>query len=240
MMKKLGLIGGTGPESTLIYYKEITSRVSQKMGGHTFPPLTIESLSVFEVLPLAMAHDYDGLTQYLLGGIRSLAAAGANFAALTGITPHVVFDRLEKASPIPLVSMIDTTAEYLMVHHLNKVLLLGTLPTMEGTFVKKPLEAKGIKVTVPSPEEQKLINHKIETELEYGNVTDSFCQELKAICNHYIATNGAEAVILGCTELPLAFARIALTVSTVDVMEIHIDALVEKIVSSASGKTGSK
>ncbi|MGI6262287.1 MAG: aspartate/glutamate racemase family protein [Succiniclasticum sp.] len=232
-MKKLGLIGGTGPESTLIYYKEITGRVCQKMGSHTFPPLTIESMSVFKVLPLAIAHDDDGLTQYLLGGIRNLAAAGADFAALTGITPHVVFERLEKASPIPLVSMVETTAAYLTAHHLEKVLLLGTLPTMEGTFVKRPLEAKDIHVTVPSAEEQALINHKIETELEYGNVTDSFCGELKNICERCRAVRGVEAIILGCTELPLAFARISLSIPTIDVMEIHIDALVEQIVGSA-------
>jgi aspartate racemase len=231
-MKKLGLIGGTGPESTLIYYKEITSRFAKRCGGHAFPPLTIESLSVFEVLPMAIAHDYDGLTSYLLKGFRNLAAAGADFAALTGITPHVVFDRLEKSSPIPLVSMVDTTADYLTAHHLKKVLLLGTLPTMEGTFVKVPLETKGIHVTVPSPEEQALINHKIETELEYGKVTDSFCQELNNICNHYITACSTSAVILGCTELPLAFAHISLSVPTVDVMEIHIDALVDRIMAS--------
>lgn len=86
-VKKLGLIGGTGPESTLFYYHELVYGVSERMGGSFFPPLTIENLNIFKMLGFCQRQEYDGLADYLLGGIRSLAAAGADFAAFTGITP---------------------------------------------------------------------------------------------------------------------------------------------------------
>lgn len=111
-MNKLGLIGGTNPESTIEYYRQIEYGVQKKSGRSFFPNLTIESLSVFDVLGFCKRQDYEGLTEYLLNGIRNLAASGAQYAALTGITPHIVFDRLSGKSPIPLISMVDTARRY--------------------------------------------------------------------------------------------------------------------------------
>lgn len=107
-MHKLGLIGGTGPESTLLYYRELTHRVEEKSGA--LPPLVIESLSVYRVLEYCQKNDDAGLAAYLLDGINNLARAGAEAATLTGITPHRVFDRLQAASPLPLISMLDVSA----------------------------------------------------------------------------------------------------------------------------------
>ena len=133
-MKKLGLIGGIGPESTIEYYRSIEYGVQKKSGQNFFPNITIESLNVFDVLNLCKNQDYDGLTDYLLNGINQLSAAGVQYAALTGITTHIVFDALSKVSPIPLVSMVDTASEFTKAHSYRKVCLLGTLPTMNGTF----------------------------------------------------------------------------------------------------------
>lgn len=133
-MKKLGLIGGIGPESTIEYYRSIEYGVQKKSGQNFFPNITIESLNVFDVLNLCKKQDYDGLTDYLLNGINQLSAAGVQYAALTGITTHIVFDALSKVSPVPLVSMVDTASEFAKAHRYRKVCLLGTLPTMNGTF----------------------------------------------------------------------------------------------------------
>ena len=143
-MKKLGLIGGIGPESTIEYYRSIEYGVQKKSGQNFFPNITIESLNVFDVLNLCKNQDYDGLTDYLLNGINQLSAAGVQYAALTGITTHIVFDALSKVSPVPLVSMVDTASEFAKAHRYRKVCLLGTLPTMNGTFFQKSFESKSL------------------------------------------------------------------------------------------------
>ena len=120
-MKKLGLIGGIGPESTIEYYRSMGYGVQKKSGQNFFPNITIESLNVFDVLNLCKNQDYDGLTDYLLNGINQLSAAGVQYAALTGITTHIVFDALSKVSPVPLVSMVDTASEFAKAEKLTKV-----------------------------------------------------------------------------------------------------------------------
>lgn len=232
-MTKLGLIGGTGPESTLIYYKKITNGYAKALNQDRFPSLIIDSLSVFDVLAYTQKHDYDGLTNYLLHGINNLAAGSATFAALTGITPHIVFDRLQKQSPIPLVSMMETTVEYLQAQQYHSVLLLGTYTTMHEFFFKKVVADNGINVVVPTDEEQKKINHLIATELEYGKVTDHAKDFLSQLCDHYRQQTDIQAVILGCTELPLAFDQMNVSLPTVDVMKVHIQALIKRLVKSA-------
>ena len=167
-MNKLGLIGGTGPGSTVEYYKGIEYGVQKKSGRNFFPNLTIESLSVFDVLNFCEKQDYAGLTAYLLKGICNLTAAGAQYAALTGITPHIVFDELSKASPIPLISMVDTARDYAAANGYKKICLLGTLPTMEGTFFQNFFSKRGVEVVTPNAEERNYIGTKIESELEFG------------------------------------------------------------------------
>lgn len=228
-MNKLGLIGGTGPESTIEYYKGIEYGVQQKSGRSFFPNLTIESLSVFEVLGFCEKQDYDGLTEYLLKGIRNLAAAGAQYAALTGITPHVVFDDLSEVSPIPLVSMVDTARDYAAAQGYRKICLLGTLPTMEGTFFQSSFAKRGIEVITPNAEEKSYIGTKIETELEFGKVLPETQRAFKEIAERIICEEQVQAVVLGCTELPLIFNGVELPVPYIDVMQVHINTLVNLI-----------
>lgn len=228
-MNKLGLIGGTGPESTIEYYKGIEYGVQQKAGRSFFPNLTIESLSVFDVLEFCGKQDYAGLTAYLLKGIRNLAAAGANYAALTGITPHIVFEELSKASPIPLISMVDTARDYAAAQGYKKICLLGTLPTMEGEFFQSSFAKCGIEVVTPNAEERNYIGTKIETELEFGKVLPETQQKFKEIAERIIKEEQVQAIVLGCTELPLIFKSVELPVPYIDVMQVHINTLVDLI-----------
>ena len=161
-MKKLGLIGGIGPESTIEYYRSIEYGVQKKSGQNFFPNITIESLNVFDVLNLCKKQDYDGLTDYLLNGINQLSAAGVQYAALTGITTHIVFDALSKVSPVPLVSMVDTASEFAKAHRYRKVCLLGTLPTMNGTFFQQSFESKGIEVITQMRQRKSILVEKLK------------------------------------------------------------------------------
>lgn len=141
-MKKLGMIGGTGPESTIEYYRRIEAGVQEKTGY--FPELVIESLSVFDVLKFCRMRDYDRLTDYLLKGFHILADAGCDFACLTGMTPHIVFDQIRKESPIPVISMIDAACEEAERLNFKTIALMGTYPTMSGSFFRKPFEQRGV------------------------------------------------------------------------------------------------
>ncbi|NMN00224.1 aspartate racemase [Bifidobacterium sp. DSM 109958] len=229
-MRKLGLIGGTGPESTIIYYREITDGVRRRLGRDRFPHLSIESLDVFEVLDFCKRDDHAGLVDYLARGIADLASAGAEFAAFTGITPHVVFDEVARRSPIPIVSMLDMSLRYAADRHYGRVALLGTGPTMDGDFFQRPFRSHGIDVVTPDDEDRRYIAKAIETELEYGIVRPTTQKTLRDIAVRLAERRHAEAIVLGCTELPLAFDGIDLPVDVMDVMRIHVDALIDRIV----------
>lgn len=233
-MKKLGLIGGTGPESTLMYYKSIEQGVQEKVGKPFFPHMTIESLSVFEVLHFCDAGDLEGLAGYLAEGFRNLAAAGCDFAALTGITPHIVIDRVRERSPIPIVSIIDTAADYASAKGFTRVGLLGTYPTMSGTFFQENFRRKGIDVVRPHEDEMRFIGEKIETELEYGRVVPETRGRVMEIVRRMRDDEQIQAVVVGCTELPLLFKDAESPVEKIDVMEVHIDALIRMILEQQS------
>lgn len=226
-MNKIGLIGGTGPESTIEYYRQIEYRVQEKTGR--FPNLVIESLSVFEVLRYCAQRDYQGLVDYLVKGFQSLSNAGADFACLTGITPHVVFDEIAARSPIPVISMVETASERASAQGLHRVALLGTYPTMSGSFFQKAFAARNIDVITPSEENMQYIGQKIETELELGQVLPETQKKLCEICEGLVAGGGAQAIVLGCTELPMILNEQLLSVPCFDVMQIHIEKLVSLI-----------
>ena len=221
-MKKLGLIGGMGPESTIPYYHDIVYGVQKKTGKDFFPPLTIESVNVFEVLQLCSKEDYDALTDYLLSAISHLVNSGADFAALTANTPHIVFDRLQNASPIPLISIVEAARDEAVRRGTHKLGLLG-----------KPFHDSGIDIIVPNVEEMDFINYKISSELEHGIVKKETLSIFQNIISHMKKENSIESVILGCTELPLLLNDSVSPVPCLDTMQIHIQALIDGIVSPA-------
>lgn len=225
-LKKLGLIGGTGPESTLIYYRRIIEGVSAATRPDLLAPLAIDSLSAFEVFRYAGAEDWDGLTEYLLSAVINLERAGAEVASLTANTPHVVFDRLAEKSQLPLVSSIESTRREIRSRGASNVILLGTEFTMVGDFLSGPLRADGINVAVPNAEEIAYIQDKIASELEFGVVKDETREEFAKIINRLAADDGGELVLLGCTELPLLLNDETSPVPTLDTMDPHIDDLV--------------
>ena len=226
-MKKLGLIGGTGPESTIEYYRQIEYAVQEKTGA--FPNLTIESLSVFDVLRFCREEDYDGLVSYLVKGFRCLADAGADFACLTGITPHIVFDSVAAKSPIQIVSMVDAACERVKELGFTRIALLGTYPTMAGSFFQTTFLRQGVEVITPTEEEMRYVGEKIETELELAQVIPETQKRFVEIAERLVAEERVQAIVLGCTELPLILNDMLLPVPCLDVMKIHIEKLVSMI-----------
>ena len=229
-MKKFGLVGGMGPESTIPYYHDIVYGVQEALGELIFPELSIESVNVFEVLRLCGEKQYDKLTEYLLGAINNLAKSGADFAALSANTPHIVFDKLKEQSPIPLISIVEATCEEAKLRGLKKIGLLGTIFTMTGEFFKAPFVKNGIQIIVPTESEIELVNDKISTELELGIVKEETLLFFQKVISRMKDEDGIEAIVLGCTELPLLLNDEVSPVLCLDTMQIHVRSIIKTIV----------
>ena len=229
-MKKLGLVGGMGPESTSPYYHDIVYGAQNKIGKELFPNLTIESVNVFEVLRLCNEQKYDALTDYLMQAIRNLINSGSDFIALSANTPHIVFDRLKELSTVPLVSIVEAVCDEAIRLDKHKVGLLGTVFTMTGDFFKKPFYDNHIEIVTPNAEEMEYINYKISAELELGIVNDETLLGFQKIIKRMQEEERIEAVILGCTELPLILSDEVSPVPCLDTMKIHIQRLIDWIV----------
>lgn len=200
------------------------------MGRDFFPNLTVESVNVFDVLRLCSEQKYDELTAYLMNAIHNLIKSGADFVALSANTPHIVFDRLKEQSPVPLVSIIEATRDEAIRLNQRKLGLLGTVFTMTGEFFKEPFGNSGIEIVTPTAEEMEYINSKIACELERGIVKEETLNGFQRIIERMKNECGIEAIVLGCTELPLLLNDAVCPVPCLDTMKIHIETLIEMIV----------
>ncbi len=225
-MKKLGLVGGTGPESTMVYYRELNKRIHEKTNGEEFPEIVIESVNLYKALGMVASENYGGLEEYLSKAVSNLEGCGADIVALTAGTMHVVFEELESRAKVPLISIPETVAEFAVSKGYGKVGMLGTIFTMEKEYLSKAFVKKGIEVVVPSAADRVLANERISKELEYGIVKETSTRELISVIEKMKNEAGIEAVILGCTELPLALNKDNCPVDCLDIMEIHIQKLV--------------
>ena len=164
-MKKIGLVGGTGPESTLMYYKELNSRIDRLTGEKSMPDIAIESVDFRRAWNYVCDKQYDKLSDYLAEKVDNLLRVGCEVVSLTAVTLHVVLEEIEKkisaaavnsGSP-RLVSIPKTVSEELVARGIKKVGLLGTIFTMEQDYMKKDLISAGIQVVVPQEQERELV-----------------------------------------------------------------------------------
>ncbi|OCA97235.1 aspartate/glutamate racemase family protein [Clostridium beijerinckii] len=230
-MKKVGIVGGMGPESTIEYYNKIVYGYQEKHSKDYFPNMVIESINIFEMLELCKTKDFDALTELLLKAIKNVAASGADFAALAANTPHIVFEALKEKSPIPLISIVEETYKKVEKDKLKVVGLLGTSVTMDADFFKKPFRDNGIKIVVPEEIIRNFINDKITNELEYGIIKDSTKQKIIKIIKELKEREKVEGIILGCTELPFLLKDVEFSLNVYDTMEIHVNSILSNIIN---------
>ena len=202
-MKTLGLIGGIGPESTIEYYRLIISSYRERKRDGSYPAIILNSIDMEKMLAMIGAHDLAGVTEYLLGEVRKLGAAGADFGLLASNTPHIVFTELRRRSPIPLISIVETACEAVRDLKLTKVGLFGTRFTMQGGFYPEVFSREGIALVVPSEEEQAYIHDKYMSELVNGVFLAETRARMLAIADRLHEEEGIQGLILGGTELPL-------------------------------------
>lgn len=226
-MKKIGLVGGTGPESTLMYYKELNAKIDEATGGKNMPDLSIESVNFRKAWKMVASEQYKELADYLSEKVNNLVKSGAEIIALTAATMHIVFDEIENNTNVSLISIPKVICNEVLGKGYKKVGLLGTIFTMEQDFMKKDLLQAGIEVVVPDKEDRELIAKRIYEELEVGIVKESTLQEFNAIIKKLQSMYGIEAIVLGCTELPLLLNDENCLLPCLNSVEIHIKKLVE-------------
>lgn len=226
--KKVGIIGGLGYASTLEYYRGIVEESVRYTKSSEYPELVITSLNMTEIVALIEKHSFEQLTQRLCRAVEELKNAGADFAVIASNTPHVIFDRLSEISALPLISIVDVAVDAILRCGYKNVLLTGTAFTMKNGFYKNNLESRGIKCSVPNDSDIEAINNIIFPDLENRVITQAHKRNFTALCEKYIAA-GAQAVILGCTELPLLIQDGDIFVPIVNTMKLHVDAVVREI-----------
>lgn len=202
-MKILGIVGGIAPESTIEYYRLIieTYRARKPDGG--YPPLIINSIDLDKMIELVTSNRLAEMTEYLLGELGRLARAGADFGLLASNTPHIVFDELQRLSPLPLLSIVESACGAAAALGLKKVGLFGTRFTMRGDFYPAVFSRRGITLVTPGAGEQDYIHDKYMGELINGVFLPETREGLLAIVDRLVERSNVEGLILGGTELPL-------------------------------------
>ena len=165
MVKLIGMIGGIGPESTIDYYRLFIATYQERKPDGSYPSLVINSIDMTKMLNLVSANDLATLTVYLLQEIRRVAQAGATLGLLASNTPHIVFEDLQRVSPIPLISIVETTCQAAISQQLKRVGIFGTRFTMQGSFYQKVFERERIDLVVPEIADQEYIHTVYMTEL---------------------------------------------------------------------------
>ncbi len=230
-MKKIGLVGGTGPESTLMYYKELNKRIDELTHGEQMPDVAIESVDFRKAWRYVTSQRYDLLSNYLAEKIECLKKSGSEVISLTAATMHIVFEKLVDATKTELVSIPQAVCKEAASKGYKAVGLLGTIFTMEQDYMKTDLCEAGIEVVVPEKADRELIAKRILEELELGIVKESTLSEFQQIITKMKYNDGIEAVVLGCTELPLLLNADNCPVPCLDSVDIHIKELIDQAVS---------
>ncbi|MES2161100.1 MAG: aspartate/glutamate racemase family protein [Pseudomonadota bacterium] len=220
-MKTIGLIGGMSWESTVPYYRQVNETVKQHLGGLHSAKVVLYSVDFHEVERLQHAGDWDAAGALLADAARSLRAAGADFLVLCTNTMHKVAHAIEAAVDIPLFHIADPTATEIKQAGYAKVGLLGTRFTMEQAFYKDRLrERHGLDVIVPDQHDRDIVHRIIYEELCLGRIVDASRNEYRRIIAGLVA-QGAQAIILGCTEISLLVAQPDADVPLFDTTAIH-------------------
>jgi aspartate racemase len=220
-MKTIGLIGGMSWESTIPYYRQINERIKERLGGLHSAKVALYSVDFHEIERLQHAGDWDAAGRVLADAARSLQAAGADFLVLCTNTMHKVAPAIEAAVDIPLLHIADPTAEAIRAAGVATVGLLGTRFTMEQAFYKDRLvETFGLTVLTPSEADRQVVHRIIYEELCLGRIRDESREEYRRIIAALVA-QGAEAVILGCTEISLLVGPADATVPLFDTTALH-------------------
>lgn len=229
-MKTIGLLGGMSWESTQTYYRLINEGVKSRLGGLHSAKLVLYSVDFAEIEALQHQGDWPATARILSGAALSLENAGADFLMIGTNTMHKVAPEIEEAINIPLLHIADATAKVLTQDNIQRVGLLGTRFTMEQAFYRERLEAAGIEVVTPDAPQRAEVHRVIYEELCQGEIQAASQETYLAVINS-LAEQGAQAVILGCTEIGLLIKQTDTPVPLYDTTAIHAAQAVNQALS---------
>ena len=219
-MKTIGLIGGMSWESTVTYYQVINESVKNTLGGFHSSKIMMYSVDFAELEKNMSEGNWDGNAKILAEASKRLEKAGADFIVIATNTMHKLVPQIEKKINIPILHIADATARAIKKDGHKKIALLGTKFTMTQDFIKQRLIDAGLEVIIPDEEDIKTVNEIIFNELCLGNVLDSSREKYKSIIEK-MKVQGAEGVILGCTEIGMLISQKDSVLPVYDTTLIH-------------------
>lgn len=229
--KTIGLLGGMSWESTATYYRVLNEGIKKQLGGLHSAKICLVSVDFEEIEKLQHAGDWEGTAVILADAAQAIESGGADFLLICTNTMHKVAPQIAATISIPILHIADATAEQLRADGIKKVGLLGTRFTMEQDFYRSRLtELYGIEVIVPNQQEQDAVHDVIYKELCLGRIEDSSRARYLQIIDR-LAAEGAEAVILGCTEIALLVQQAHTEIPLYDTTAIHAEQAVLKSLS---------
>jgi aspartate racemase len=226
-MKKIGLVGGLGPESTVDYYRGIINAFKPTYETLGFPEIAVESVDLRSFTELTYNGGWDKIAATLVDRFEILRRGGAAFGAIASNTPHRVFAQTQSGTALPLLSIVEATRDQALRLGSEKLCLLGTGFTMQSDFYQRTFQQVGIEVFVPNPEEIEYIQDKIFGEIEFGIIKQDTRVEFLRILGRIEAERRVDGVILGCTELPMLLKPEDISLHYLDTAAIHIRAIVD-------------
>jgi aspartate racemase len=225
-MKTIGLIGGLTWLSTLDYYRLLNEMVNQRLGGVEAGQIIVYSVNFGEIKVLTEAGQWEEIARQISGVAKKLEQAGADCILIGANTMHKIADEIQAAVAIPVIHIAEEVAACIKEKGLSRVALLGTKYTMQLDFYKNKLAANGISTIIPNKAEIEIINTAIYTEMGKGIFTATTKAKFLGIIQRLI-NQGAEGIILGCTEIPILVKQEDCTVPVFDTTRIHSQAAVK-------------
>jgi aspartate racemase len=220
-MRTIGLLGGMSWESTVPYYRIVNETVRERLGGLHSAKLVLYSVDFQEIESLQHTEAWDEAGQVLGRAARALRAAGADFIVLCTNTMHKVADSIERAAGLPLLHIADPTAEAIRAAGLHRIGLLGTRFTMEQDFYKARFrDQHGLDILIPGDPDREIVHRVIYDELCQGRVLQGSREQFRQIIQRLV-DQGAQAMILGCTEISMLIGDGDSPVPTFDTTRLH-------------------
>jgi len=219
-MKTIGMIGGMSWESTVTYYKTVNEIVKQELGGLHSAKVLLYSVDFSEIEECQANGDWEKSADILSAAAKNLEKAGADFIVICTNTMHKVAPQIQIQIGIPIVHIAEATADELKLHNITKVALLGTKYTMTQDFYKEKLERAGITVLIPDEQGIEIVNDVIYNELCLGIISETSKEKYRGIIDT-LANQGAQGVILGCTEIGLLIGQKDTNLPVFDTTQIH-------------------
>lgn len=230
----IGLLGGMSWESSALYYRLLNTAAHRRLGGHHNARSLLFTLDFDELYGMASSGRWDLVGDTVADAARRLERAGADFVMITAVTGHAVADRVEAALGVPLLHLADPTAEAIMAAGISRVGLLGTRFTMEmGFFTGRLRERHGLEVLTPVEEQRAALHRIIMDELTLGIVDEASKGTLLRMADD-LRSRGAEAIIVGCTELPLLLGMDDYPLPAFDVTRLHAEAAVDQSLAGSA------